>query len=117
MEQSPIEAPANPCQPSPCGPNALCQVSGESPSCSCLPEMIGNPPSCRPECISNGDCVNQLACMNKKCRDPCPGSCGANTECRVVNHTPNCVCLAGYEGDPFTQCVMKSTNLIIIASF
>lgn len=61
--------------------------------------------------------MNQLACMNKKCRDPCPGSCGANTECRVVNHTPNCVCLAGYEGDPFTQCVMKSTNLIHLASF
>lgn len=45
--------------------------------------------------------------MNLKCRDPCPGSCGANAECRVVSHTPTCVCVAGYTGDPFTQCVVQ----------
>lgn len=99
--------PQNPCQPSPCGPNAICQVSGDGPSCSCLPDYTGSPPNCRPECVSNSECASHLACMNLKCRDPCPGSCGANAECRVVSHTPTCVCLAGYTGDPFTQCVVQ----------
>jgi hypothetical protein len=96
--------PINPCQPSPCGPNAQCQNIGGSPSCSCLQNMIGTPPNCRPECINNAECPSNQACINQKCRDPCPGSCGANTECRVVSHTPVCICLAGYTGDPFTQC-------------
>jgi hypothetical protein len=25
----------------------------------------------------------------------------------VVSHTPTCVCVAGYTGDPFTQCVVQ----------
>jgi hypothetical protein len=99
--------PQNPCQPSPCGPNAVCQVSGDGPSCSCLPDYTGAPPNCRPECVSNSECAVHLACMNLNCRDPCPGSCGANAECRVVSHTPTCVCVAGYTGDPFTQCVVQ----------
>lgn len=100
-------APQNPCQPSPCGPNAVCQVAGDSPSCSCLPDYTGSPPNCRPECVSNSECASHLACINLKCRDPCPGSCGANAECRVVSHTPTCVCAAGFTGDPFTQCVVQ----------
>ena len=28
--------------------------------------------------------------MQQKCRDPCPGLCGANAECRVTNHNPIC---------------------------
>ena len=48
-----------------------------------------------------------MACMNQKCRDPCPGSCGANAECRVVSHTPMCVCPSDYTGDPFTQCTSR----------
>lgn len=100
----PTPPPINPCQPSPCGPNSICKVAGESPSCSCLPEFIGAPPNCRPECISNSDCANNLACINQKCRDPCPGSCGQNAECRVISHTPNCACLSGFTGDPFVQC-------------
>lgn len=94
----------NVCKPSPCGPNALCRVVNDSPSCTCMPEFVGAPPSCRPECISNSECPGNLACMNQKCRDPCPGSCGAFAECRVVSHTPMCVCSTGYTGDPFTQC-------------
>lgn len=99
-----ISVPENPCIPSPCGFNAVCQTSGQSPSCSCLPEFIGTPPNCRPECVSNGDCPSQQACINKKCIDPCPGSCGLNADCRVVSHTPNCVCPVGFNGDPFTSC-------------
>lgn len=99
--------PINVCQPSPCGPNAQCQISGNSPSCSCLPEFIGSPPYCKPECISNSECPTNLACINQKCRDPCPGSCGANAECRIISHTPMCVCSSGFVGDPFVQCTPK----------
>lgn len=98
------EEPKNPCQPSPCGPNAKCTVNGDSHSCSCLPEFTGSPPYCRPECISNSECASNLACIGQKCKDPCPGLCGVNAECRVFSHTPMCVCLPGYSGDPFVQC-------------
>lgn len=94
----------NPCQPSPCGPNAQCRDINGSPSCSCLPEFIGQPPNCRPECVSNSECPYNLACIGQKCKDPCPGVCGQNAECRVVSHTPNCVCLANYVGNPFIAC-------------
>lgn len=97
----------NPCQPSPCGPNSECKVNGDSPACSCLSGFIGSPPSCRPECVSNSDCPESLACISRKCRDPCPGSCGSNAECHVISHTPNCNCLLGYTGDPFSQCVVR----------
>lgn len=111
-----VEAPppaedeqVNPCISSPCGPNAECKVNGNSHSCSCLNDFIGNPPNCRPECISNSECPSNLACIKLHCRDPCPGSCGFNAECHVVSHTPVCVCLNGYEGDPFVQCHIKQT--------
>lgn len=98
------DTPINPCVPSPCGPNAECRVVGDQASCSCLADMIGNPPNCRPECVTNFDCSNDKACINQHCRDPCPGACGLNAECRVVSHVPNCQCINGYEGDPFTGC-------------
>ncbi|XP_046391541.1 neurogenic locus notch homolog protein 1-like [Ischnura elegans] len=103
--EQPVVTPSNPCQPAPCGPYAECKVFGEGPSCSCLPDYFGSPPNCRPECVSNGECASHLACINQKCRDPCPGMCGTNAECTVVSHTPNCVCLPGYTGDPFSQCI------------
>lgn len=106
----PAAAPTDPCIPSPCGPNSQCKVSGDSPSCSCLPEFIGTPPNCRPECVSNSECPSHLACINQKCRDPCPGTCGANAECRVVSHTPQCICVSGYVGDPFIQCSIQQGN-------
>lgn len=94
----------NPCNPSPCGPNAQCRDVNGSPSCTCLSEFIGQPPNCRPECVSNPECPSNLACINQKCKDPCPGTCGQNAECRVVSHSPNCVCLPGYVGNPFVRC-------------
>lgn len=101
----------NPCQPSPCGPNSQCRVVGETPSCSCLSEFIGVPPNCKPECISNGECPSILACINQKCKDPCPGTCGQNAECRVVSHTPNCVCVEGYIGNPFVLCNLQPVQV------
>ena len=107
IEQPLQSPPSDPCQPSPCGSNAQCRVVGDQASCSCLPEMIGNPPNCRPECITNSECSSHLACINQKCRDPCPGACGLNAECRVVSHSPMCICMIGYTGDPFNQCLQK----------
>ncbi|RZC36331.1 hypothetical protein BDFB_000153 [Asbolus verrucosus] len=109
MIEEPVVVPTNPCQPSPCGPNSQCRDVGESPSCSCLPEFIGTPPNCRPECVSNSECANHLACINQKCKDPCPGTCGQNAECRVVSHAPNCVCLSGFIGNPLVICTAQTT--------
>lgn len=97
----------NPCVPSPCGPNSQCRDVGNVPSCSCLPNYIGNPPNCKPECTINSECPSNLACIQEKCRDPCPGSCGTSAQCSVINHTPICTCLEGYTGDPFTYCQPK----------
>lgn len=109
--------PENPCLPSPCGPNAQCQVRGESPACTCLPNYIGAPPNCRPECTINPECQSHLACVNQKCTDPCSGSCGSNARCSVINHTPVCSCYEGYTGDPFTSCIPTPGRNIYIFSF
>lgn len=105
--------PINPCYPSPCGQYAQCHNRNGAAICACLPNYIGAPPNCRPECVVNSDCPAHLACINEKCRDPCPGSCGFSAVCSVVNHVPNCVCEVGFIGDPFTEChpkpVIKTT--------
>lgn len=103
----PQQDPINPCAPSPCGPYSQCRVTSNSYSCTCLPNYQGSPPQCRPECISNSDCTNNLACINMKCKDPCVGSCGLNTECHVYNHIPQCICLQGYVGNPFISCYVQ----------
>lgn len=106
------QRPINPCVPSPCGPNSECRAIGEIPSCSCLTGYLGNPPNCRPECLINAECPSISACIKEKCIDPCPGSCGANALCSVINHTPVCQCLEGFIGDPFTNCVIKPPRMI-----
>lgn len=100
------ETPHDPCQPSPCGPNSECRSLNGRPSCTCRQNYIGAPPNCRPECVVNTDCPSNSACISEKCRDPCPGSCGFNAECRVQNHLPICSCQQGYTGDPFTHCTV-----------
>ena len=100
-----VHHPVDPCIPSPCGANAVCKTRNGAGSCICLPEYYGDPyTGCRPECVTNSDCDRSKACLNNKCRDPCPGTCGLNAECRVVNHSPSCSCLPGYIGDPITAC-------------
>lgn len=94
----------NPCVPSPCGPNSVCRNTGSVPSCACLPNYIGSPPNCRPECTINAECTSNLACIREKCQDPCPGSCGIDAICNVLNHIPICTCPEGYSGDPFRYC-------------
>ena len=95
-----------PCNPTPCGPNAECKERNGAGSCKCLPEYYGNPyEGCRPECIMNSDCPSNKACQQQKCQDPCPGTCGQNAYCQVINHLPSCNCNAGYSGDPYRLCI------------
>ncbi|KRT79967.1 hypothetical protein AMK59_6534, partial [Oryctes borbonicus] len=96
--------PINPCNPSPCGPNSKCREINEQAVCSCLPNYMGSPPGCRPECVVSSECPPNKACVNQKCIDPCPGTCGINTNCAVVNHSPICSCKHSFTGDPFTRC-------------
>ena len=92
------------CYPNPCGPYSICTVQGPRPVCECQPGYFGKPPNCQPECLKNSDCTLDKACINQKCQDPCPGVCGANALCQVVNHNPICSCPPGYNGDPFNYC-------------
>ncbi|XP_046391538.1 adhesive plaque matrix protein 2-like [Ischnura elegans] len=94
-----------PCHPSPCGANAICREQNGAGSCTCIEDHFGNPyEGCRPECLINSDCPSVRACVQKKCQDPCPGTCGQNAHCQVVNHLPSCTCHPGYAGDPFRYC-------------
>lgn len=96
--------PVNLCFPSPCGPNSQCKEVNGHAVCVCVQGYIGSPPNCRPECAVSSECQLNLACSNQKCIDPCPGTCGLNAQCLVVNHNPICTCSAGYTGDPFSYC-------------
>eukprot|EP00092_Neocalanus_flemingeri_P082004 GFUD01102553.1.p1 GENE.GFUD01102553.1~~GFUD01102553.1.p1 ORF type:complete len:302 (-),score=42.45 GFUD01102553.1:82-858(-) len=104
----PINADS-PCSPSPCGPGARCQVQGNNVICSCPRGYSGNGlVFCRRgECFSDSECPNYLACFDYKCKDPCKGpdtACGANAQCKVINHGVVCSCPAGYQGNPVVQC-------------
>lgn len=101
--------PGDTCQPSPCGPYSNCRVIDNHAVCSCQPNYIGSPPSCRPECVVSTDCSPNAACIDQRCKDPCLGTCGLNTDCRVINHNPVCICTLGYNGDPFFGCVKEGT--------
>lgn len=94
----------NPCIPSPCGPYSICQAHNNRAACSCQPNFIGSPPNCQPECTTNSQCSRDKSCQNQRCIDPCPGTCGYNAQCRVVNHNPICSCNPHYTGDPFIEC-------------
>lgn len=99
-----LPSSSEPCRPSPCGPNSQCRVVNEQAVCSCLPSYIGTPPACRPECLVSAECSANHACVNQKCSDPCPGICGLNARCEVINHSPICSCQSGHTGDPFSRC-------------
>ena len=95
-----------PCAPSPCDPGIQCNVyGGQVAMCDpCSgPSGIYNL-ICRPECLAHSDCPFNFACLGRKCRDPCPGSCGVNANCMVINHNPVCSCPTGLVGNPFEHC-------------
>lgn len=93
-----------PCNPSPCGPNSQCREVNKQAVCSCLVGYMGAPPNCRPECVTSFECPSHEACINQKCVDPCPGTCGTGAKCQVINHNPICSCPLKYSGDPFVYC-------------
>lgn len=93
-----------PCKPSPCGPNSQCADNNGQAICSCLSQFIGSPPNCRPECLVNSECGSNRACVNQKCVDPCIGTCGRDAQCKVIHHSPICICASGFTGDPFIYC-------------
>jgi hypothetical protein len=99
------EPPANPCVPSPCGSNAECRERNGAGACYCLTGFFGDPyTACKRECEINSDCPAVKACVTNKCVDPCPGTCGQDARCEVINHVPTCTCPQGYTGDPFYSC-------------
>lgn len=102
--------PIDLCHPSPCGPYSECKALNGHAVCSCTRGYIGSPPACHPECVVSSDCVQTTACRNQKCVDPCPGTCGLNAECHVVNHSPICSCLPNYVGDPFIRCFKEESK-------
>lgn len=81
----------DPCDPSPCGPGAVCQLTGSGNAiCRCSPGLIPNPDTitgCKPECIRDPDCQQGFICTNQKCvekPDPCdPSPCGPGASCTV----------------------------------
>ena len=109
-ERQTTPRPVDPCNPDPCGPYSQCRRQDNIAACSCLPGYVGTPPNCRPECRIHSECASNLACINEKCRDPCPGACGAYAECEVINHNAVCRCQQGYEGDPFSGCRRVTTR-------
>lgn len=55
----------------------------------------------------SSECVLSKACISQKCQDPCPGTCGLDARCQVINHNPICSCPLGFNGDPFIQCIKE----------
>jgi len=100
----------DPCSPSPCGPNSLCRAINNQAVCTCQESFVGAPPNCKPECVVNSECPQNKACYKYKCTDPCPGTCGVEANCRVINHNPLCSCPQGKTGDPFSRCFPEPGN-------
>ena len=102
----------NPCEPSPCGANAICQRRDNVGACICIEDYHGNPyEGCQPECILSSDCPTNKACIRNKCEDPCLGICGTDALCSVVNHIPTCTCFPGFVGDPFNTCTRQRDSM------
>lgn len=98
------------CEPS-CGSNAICKENNGIGSCFCENGFFGNAKyGCSPECTINGQCQSDKACFDKKCIDPCKGTCGIGSLCEVKNHKPICSCPKEMFGDPFTQCRESDTQ-------
>lgn len=113
----PALPPTNPCVPSPCGSNSICREVNSHAVCTCQTDYVGTPPQCRPECVVSSECSQDKTCINQKCVDPCPGTCGQNAVCKVVNHNPICSCARGYSGDPFVNCIRAECKHLFLVLF
>lgn len=105
VQQNQIYDVIQPCNPNPCSSNAVCRQQNNAGACECLPSFLGNPyEGCRPECSLNSDCPSNRVCTQSRCVEPCPGLCGANAECHVSQHIPQCNCIRGFIGNPYKNC-------------
>lgn len=108
--------PTNPCLPNPCGPGAECVLTPDGQSmCRCPHGMGGDPTDqfgCHGfECTVDDDCSYTSACINHRCVDPCPGSCGVNAVCKCEKHHPVCSCNHGLTGNPLIRCYAIPTPM------
>ena len=93
----------NPCLDSspPCAPTAVCSVAAHTTSCSCPSGTVGDPKiKCSPipepqaieeeECYTDSECPPGLACLDKKCLNPCYEllPCDSTSICSVVDTVP-----------------------------
>lgn len=104
------QEPPSPCTPNPCGPGAQCIIEPGNNNLICrCPDGFGGDPTgaggCHGyECVVDENCGEHQACMGYRCRDPCPGACGVNADCRVEKHHPVCTCRHEYTGNPVINC-------------
>lgn len=96
----------DPCKPSPCPDNVKCfSYDNKVAICdNCASPDSYNNPQCRPQCTTESECPSNMACINRRCEDPCLNSCGINSECTVIGHKPNCRCMNGMIGNPYEGC-------------
>lgn len=110
-QSPPINKVSDPCHPSPCGPNTICEYTGQRVICKCLPGLEGEPTSlagCRAECVLSSDCPSDKTCENNRCINPCThGVCGVGAVCRTISHSPVCSCPVPLAGNPFEECYTK----------
>lgn len=60
-----------------------------------------------PQCVTDDDCADSQRCetQSKICVDACYDKvCGINALCNATKHTPVCICITGYVGNPEIQC-------------
>lgn len=68
----------------------------------------------KPECTKDPQCPLDLACIQQTCQDPCTKlTCGVNAECKVYNHRAVCSCKRGYEGDPYSFCEERKSDIFM----
>lgn len=95
----------NPCN---CGIDAECRIVNRRPVCSCRNGFDGNPnTACRVlGCRIDSECESEKACVNGNCISPCliGSPCVENAECFVSGNQPQCRCLSGYRGNPWSRC-------------
>jgi hypothetical protein len=66
-------------------------------------------------CKSDVECDAKLACIARRCQDPC--NCGPNAICEVINHRPICRCRPGFEGNPNIGCEESKCQFSLLMSW
>ncbi len=108
----------DPCDPSPCGPGAICTVHPVTgnPVCKCEPNKIPlgtTIQGCDYECRVDRDCGYDHECINFQCerkKDPCePNPCGMMAICTRRGDNYDCHCPPGTFGSGYAGCQRVSS--------